>query len=272
MLGKEMEERKIMGGKVKELKDGAEKLKVMYDKLKIEAEDGSMRLVRANDEILNLKTQGKDSARKQHFAAGNIDHKNLRLTDEIKFLKKERRELKEKSDRVETESTEVKKQNFELLRCIEEMTGRKSLSIISEVSEKNIDLPYNDTVSGYMTPVSCEEDLLEEIRKFNKKKAAVGLEVRSQNASGENGPNLGWGNSIIGWFGGKGSDSKPGQADGEQGLEQRLALLVNQKIQESLKECDIGGQLQDLRARETLYKKEIDQLRNQLQWGKGHRR
>jgi hypothetical protein len=271
-LGKEMEGGEIMGGKFKELKDGAEKMKVMYDKLKKEAEDGSMRLVRANHEILNLKTQGKDSTRKQHFAAGNIDQKNLRLTDEIKFLKKERRELKEKSDRVETESAEVKKQNFELLRCIEEMTGRKSLSIISEASEKNIEIPNNDTVSGYMTPVSCEEDLLEEIRRLNMKKAAGGLEVRSQYASGENGPNPGWSSSIIGWFGGKGSDSKPGQADGEQGLEQKIALLVNQKIQESLQECDIGGQLQDLRARETLYKKEIDQLRNQLQGGKGHRR
>jgi hypothetical protein len=53
-------------------------------------------------------------------------------------------------------------------------------------------------------------------------------------------------------------------------LEQKLALLVNEKIQESLKECGIGGQLQDLRARETLYKKEIDNLRNELQGGKGH--
>jgi hypothetical protein len=150
------------------------------------------------------------------------------------------------------------------------MTGRKSQSIISEASEKNIDLPNNDTVSGYMAPVSFEEDLLEEIRRFNMKKAAGGLEVRSQHASGENGQNPGWGSSIIGWFGGKGSDSKPGQADGEQRLEQKLALLVNEKIQESMKEYGNGGQLQDLRARETLYKKEIDNLQNELQGGKGH--
>jgi hypothetical protein len=94
LFEKEMEERKLMGGNLADLKDGHEKLKVMYDKLKKEFEDKSMRLMRANDEILNLKTQGKDSARKQNFAAGNIDHKNLRLTDEIKFLKKERAEGK----------------------------------------------------------------------------------------------------------------------------------------------------------------------------------
>ena len=104
------------------------------------------------------------------------------------------------------------------------------------------------------------------------KKGGVGLEVRSQHAIGENGQNPGWGSSILGWFGGKGSDSKLSQADGEKGLEQKLALLVNEKIQESLKECDIGGQLQDLRARETLYKKEIDKLRNELKGGKGHRK
>jgi hypothetical protein len=210
VLGKELEERKFMGERLKEEKEGHEKLKGMWDKLKKEFEDKSMRLVRANDEILNLKTQGKDSARKQHFAVGNIDQKNMRLADEIKFLKKERRDLGEKSDRVETESAELKKENFELLKVIEDMTGRKSVSRISEAPENNIDLPNNDTESGYMTPVSCEEDLLEEIRRFNMKKGGGGLEVRSQHASGENGPNPGWGSSILGWFGGKGSDNKPG--------------------------------------------------------------
>ena len=100
-----------------------------------------------------------------------------------------------------------------------------------------------------------------------KKNLGFAVKGDGKSNAGDLGTSPGWGSSILGWFSNKGTDKEIGE-EGNKVLEQKLEMLVNEKIKESLKETNIGGQLQDWKQKELLYKKEIAGLRNEMKGGR----